>query len=187
MLNHPPHERTVLAMMKRQWASVMTGLAMLALFVGCDTVSFKGSGTRGTVAAEQWPFAPVSMRVHPFTSLEDLAAEEAVVLEARLELLDQTGDVTKGVGDWRFELYADGRPGRGSGEARRRLSRWEAAMTSLEQNERHYDPITRTYAFRLRVTEQLPTDRPLILVAQLTDPQGQRLLAEGEVEYAGRD
>lgn len=149
-------------------------LLALASAGGCDAVSLKG-GSRTLVQTGEWPFAPESMRVHPFTALAQQNGRR--VLEVRIELLDQLGDVTKGVGDWRFELYAQ--PGRT--RSRERLEVWEAEMNTLEQNERHYDPITRTYAFNLRVVEPLPDDAPLSVVAQLTDLQGRRLLAEGEV------
>lgn len=165
-------------MLRLQTLSVAL-VALMTALVGCDTVSFKGAGARASVPAGEWPFAPVSMRVHPFTAIEKQGEGEdaALVLEARLELVDQLGDVTKGVGAWRFELYGD----RGRGQSRERLEVWEAPMTTLAENARHWDPITRTYAFRLRLSEQPDIDRELTLVAQLTDPRGNHLIAEGEV------
>ncbi len=53
--------------------------------------------------------------------------------------------------------------------------RWDAALLTLAQNQRHYDPITRTYSFKLKLTEPLPSGRKLRLDVQLTDDTGRRM------------
>lgn len=117
------------------------------------------------------------MRVHPFTSLEINESEGGMILEVRMELLDQLGDPTKGVGDFRFELYAS--PSTASREGQeKRLFFWEAPMTTLEQNRQHYDPITRTYAFNLRMPDAPPANEKLKLVVQFTDARGHRLVVQ---------
>src|ERR1051325_10494207 len=68
---------------------------------------FKGDEARERrVKLGGWPFQPVSVRIHPFTSLR-LAGMGGPSLDARIEFIDPAGDVTKGVGDLRFELYAE--------------------------------------------------------------------------------
>jgi len=134
------------------------------------------------MTASAWPFAPVAMRVHPFTSITFDPEQNSLVLEVRMELLDQVGDVTKGVGDFRFELYADKLKAslRGVDE---RLNVWDGPVSTLEQNRQHYDSITRTYSFKLRLDPAPPADQKLRLVAQFTDPSGKRILAEAPLSY----
>ncbi|MEX2670850.1 MAG: hypothetical protein WD294_01940 [Phycisphaeraceae bacterium] len=165
----------------RNGSLTVGAMLLLVLAVGCNGVSFKGTDGSADAALEAWPFKPVSMRIHPFTSLQPVEGEEALILEVRIEMFDQLGDVTKGVGNWRFELYTQ--PGRASQRSRERVEVWEAAMTELVQNERHYDPITRTYAFKLHLEEQPPIDQPLSVVAQFNTPSGERLIADSEVSY----
>ena len=177
---------------------LMAGLIVLLTSIGlsgCDSVAFRGTAGTATLSADDWPFVPVAMRVHPFTALayepnaeadaDDADEARMLVLEARLELMDQLGHATKGVGEWRFELYVE--PRAASRQARQRLEVWQAEMMTVEANSRHYDPITRTYAFKLRVIDPPPTNASLTLVAQLADPRGERLLAEGPVEYRAAD
>ena len=159
-------------------------LVLLAVLAGCGSWSFKGDQVRprgpGLAA---WPFAPVSMRVHPFTTVRFDPRRGALVLEARMEMLDQFGDVTKGVGDFRFELYSATE--RGASGDRRRLALWEAPMATLEQNRRHYDPITRTYAFDLKVLDHPPEGGPLLLVVHFADAAGRAHQAEAKLGFGG--
>jgi hypothetical protein len=162
-------------------------LAALLAVLGCDSMAFKGDAVVHEPAANAagWPFAPVSMRVHPFTSINYDPELQSLVLEVRVELVDQLGDVTKGVGDLRFELYAEEdkasqkMPGV-------RINQWDAPMTTLEQNRQHYDAITRTYAFKLRLNSPPPAGQKLRVVAQFTDVAGHRLMAEGTLNYTPR-
>jgi hypothetical protein len=183
--------------MKQRWMRVIASAAGLVAggVGGCEqveqaadgigeAVSFKGGTTPGKPIdlAAGWPFAPESMRVHPFTSIGLDARDGALMLEARVELLDAAGDVTKGVGEFRFELYADHAAASRRGQDQQ-LNRWEAPLRTLEQNAQHYDPITRTYLFKLRLDPPPPTDQRLKLVAQFTDPTGRRLRTDGPVSH----
>jgi hypothetical protein len=161
-------------------------LGMAACLNGCGGVDLKGGHPIEEVyrGASAWPFVPVAMRVHPFTSIEYDQQDKAVVLEARVELLDRLGDTTKGVGDFRFELYDAARTAGASAVDQNLLYSWEAPMTSLEDNRRYYDPITRTYYFKLRLDSPPPGGSPLRLVIQFTTPGGKRLSAEAELSGA---
>jgi len=163
-------------------------LALVLTAGGCNNgLPFRGNSATGGGASGtpmgDWPFTPFAMRIHPFTSLTTDEASGEQVLDARIELLDPVGDVTKGVGDLRFELYSQPPTASREGE-RQRLQQWHATIAEISDNRRHYDAITRTYSFRLKVTAKLPRKVHLTLKAQFTDPTGRRLHAEAPLSYA---
>ncbi|MHB1156107.1 MAG: hypothetical protein ACYC26_04630 [Phycisphaerales bacterium] len=150
---------------------------------GCGEVRLKGGrdADQQYQGATTWPFVPVAMRVHPFSAIEYEKATGTFVLNARIELLDRAGDITKGVGDFRFELY---RAPREAGLATREGTleySWEAPLVTLEENRQHFDPITRTYLFRLKLDQPPQSGTKLVLVTQFTDPGGRRLSAQAQV------
>jgi hypothetical protein len=104
------------------------------------------------------------------------------VLEARIELIDRLGDVTKGVGQLRFELYLAPASASQRGQDHR-IAFWDVPLDSLNANAQHWDPITRTYLFRLSLDTPPPPSVPLRLQVQFTDPGGKRLTADGTLEY----
>lgn len=187
-LLEPPHPAVyALVMTMQRTVGCVAGFA-LALAVlgaaGCELWQFKGD--RAVEEVEQvnphaWPFVPVAMRVHPFTAIESDEENHAVVLEARVELLDRAGDMTKGVGRFRFELYRT--PGRASSDPVQdeRLYAWDVPMATLDENARHYDAITRTYAFKLKMDRLPPPGTPLRLLVQFDNAHGPRLGAEAEL------
>lgn len=160
--------------------------ALLGLLGACGEVRFKGERPDGNAAmtAAAWPFVPVTLRLHPFTTFVPATEDEPAVLEARIELLDQQGDVIKGIGQWRFEVYAMGERASQAGQERQ-LYVWSVPMVTLAENRRHYDPITRTYSFNLKFDQPPPTERKLELRVQLTDPAGNRLTTRGELGVGG--
>lgn len=167
-------------------------------------MTYKGGRPSNDVLSDQtpWPFRPASIRLHPFTQISqtelgvasdseqaksqaknpDQKAGVMLMVDARVELLDQLGDVTKGVGSFRFELYDVGASAAHQGEDLR-LQKWEAPLLTLEQNERLYDSITRTYWFRLPLDEAPPANRPLKLAVQFTDQAQHRLMSEIRLSY----
>ncbi len=120
-------------------------------------------------------FEPVSLEVHPFSSVSFDRRDRGWVLEARLRLLDRLEDVTKSDGVVRLELY-DVPAVASKAEGGRRQGVWEAPLHTLNQHRRHYDPITRTYVFRLKL-DRRPAPR-VRLVAQFTHLNGQRMMSE---------
>jgi hypothetical protein len=161
---------------------IISAVALAATLSACDGVSFKGGSAIDDGGGAAWPFVPEAMRVHPFTTIGPAGSGESMLLEVRMELLDQVGDPTKGVGDFRFELYKIAAGAAREGEDVR-LFQWDAPMTTLEQNRRHYDPITRTYTFKLKLAEPVAPHQRLRLVVQYTDQRGHRLTAEAPMTY----
>ncbi len=150
---------------------------------GCDSV-FKGGPATSASATESWPFAPVAMRIHPFTSVVSDPQHRTMVLEIHMEMLDPQGDVTKGVGHFRFELYeAKEKSARTDEDVR--LYMWDAPMETPEQNQQHYDPSTRTYVFKLKLEQPPTAGQKFRIAAQLTDPSGKRLIASAPLKYSG--
>jgi hypothetical protein len=151
-------------------------LVTTSIFPGCH---FKGANGPAGGNGRDWPLRPVSMRVHPFTSLTSEGG--AAALDARIELFDPAGDGTKGIGTLRFELYAEAPTEGRQGDARR-LFHWDASIATLAENREHWDPITRTYRFLLKLDRRPPDGRRLRLHVQLDAPTGERLTADGVVE-----
>lgn len=160
--------------------SILLLLVSVTMLAGCSI--FKGSPSPLAAAPQPWLFSPVVMRVHPFTTFAYDKAAGAYVLDARIELQDRVGDSTKGVGDFRFELYEEKERASQEGEEVRQAV-WSAPMTTLEQNQQHYDPITRTYVFRLKLTQAPSEPQKYKLIAQFTDPEGRRLSASAPLHY----
>ena len=99
------------------------------------------------------------------------------------EDLEALGVSSSGGGNsFRFELYRVA-----AGAAREgvnvRLFQWDAPMTTLQENRRHYDPITRTYTFKLKLEEPVAPHQRLRLEVQYTDLHGHRLTAEAPMTY----
>ena len=61
--------------------------AVVAFVAGCADVQFKGERAAGdaALAAEAWPFVPVTLRLHPFTTLTPATDKTPAVLEARID------------------------------------------------------------------------------------------------------
>ena len=162
----------------RNTALIMLGLALLG---GCQ---FKGADVaRRGGSAGAWPFGPASVRVHPFTSLKlsGNGSGGSGLLDAHVEMLDVEGDVTKGVGEMRFELYAEAYAEAGHGTGRR-LHQWQASIATIEDNRHHWDPITRTYRFPLQLHALPPRGQRLVLHVQFDSADGQRLMADAVIE-----
>lgn len=156
-------------------------VAMAGMVVGgCETIDLKGGRTGDGVAADRWPFAPVSMRVSPFTSVRALEGDGGAELDLKVELLDQVGDPTKGVGEFRFELYAAGPNVELS--PRSPLYSWRASIATIKQNQAHYNATLRTYEFRLAMRSVPEGQTPLRVFAQYTPRRGDRITAEAMIE-----
>jgi len=178
---HPP-VRTLTGM--RELAAIILAGLTIGWMAGCDRIELKG-GRDAVPRIDRpttWPFVPVEMRVHPFTAVEVDRDDAGVRLEARIETLDRLGDVTKAVGDFRFELYHMP-PGVYETPAEGKLLyQWSAPMNTIEQNRRHWDSITRTYLFKLQMDRLPRVTGRLLLVAHFTDPGGRHLAARAVVE-----
>lgn len=147
-----------------------------AIFFTASNCTFKGEKMRERhLEAGVWPLRPVAMRFHPFTRMKQVDGDW--MIEARLELTDVAGDVCKGVGEFRFELYADPATESRSGNERR-LYQWFVSIERIPDNTRLWDPVSRTYRLDLKLDAPPPEKPRLRLTAQFDTPTGERLLAE---------
>ena len=149
--------------------------AIIALFgvAGCSTPSVRaapitsasGPGAfvapdEGPIVDARWPFWPVRMRLHPLTMLSVDPDSDQQIIEARVELLDQFGDTTKCMAQFRFELH-DHKP---QSAADQPLREWNTDLRDLETNRLHYDQVTQTYLFRLGLDEGAIAGEPHLRV-----------------------
>lgn len=124
----------------------MGGVAGVALLAGC------GSGPGRDWKSELWqdvepsyPFLPVRVLVHPLTRA-GLDASGGRTLRVHFVFLDAWNDSVKTVGRVQVQLFASGR---WQGEAIEPVAWDEINLSDLEANQRHYDPITRTYVLEV--------------------------------------
>ena len=121
---------------------------------GAPITGASGSGSfvapnEGPIIEARWPFWPVRMRLHPLTMLSVDPDSDQPIIEARVELLDQFGDTTKCIAQFRFELH-DHKPQSMNEPA---VREWNADLRDLDTNRLHYDQVTQTYLFRLGLDE----------------------------------
>ncbi len=127
-----------------------------------------------------WPFVPISFRIHPLTRFTDTASTNKRVIESRIEFYDSQGHNTKGLGTIRFELYA--RDDLGSGSTRvGRLAMWEPTISAIEANTLHYDDITRTYLFLLEIDPDISLPATGILMCTVIMNDDKRIQGQTEI------
>ena len=129
---------------------------IIIMMSGCgrgveDTLNDRIAGEIGTATgtvSARWPFWPTRMRIHPLTSLSLDSNDGDPFIEARIEFKDRFADVVKSDAQFRFELH-EGKPDQGPGKP---LRIWNVDLRNLEQNELHWDTVTRTYLFKLTLS-----------------------------------
>lgn len=107
-----------------------------------------------------WPFAPVSVRIHPLTRLRIDDRTERPVIEARVELLDVDGMTTRGLG---FLTLMLGRSYQG-GIAPEDVIEWDCDLNDLSTNRLRFDDVTRTYLLRLDLNAGDVPEQPVVAV-----------------------
>jgi hypothetical protein len=116
-----------------------------------------------------WAYAPVDIRVHPLSRVKfnDTGGEARV--EARIELLDQDGFSTRGIGDLKLVLSGSSEMGSHT------QVEWECDLSTVAMNGKQYDCVTRTYLAHLQLVSS--DDIPLepVLYAQFKMPDGRSL------------
>ncbi|MFP4144568.1 MAG: hypothetical protein ACOCTI_07510 [Phycisphaeraceae bacterium] len=158
----------------RSWRIGVATLLLVGLVVG-GGCRFKGepAGADSLAAAGAWQPRPVAMRIYPSTRF---ASEEGQhLLEARLEFSDEMGDSIKAAGRLSFGLYAAAPAG---GALGRELYRWQVDLLTLEDQQQHFDPVTRTYLFRLKLDRPIATTQPTTLRVSFTPAGNQPRLSE---------
>lgn len=166
--------------------------AVAFVMLACLGCAWKGGATQHPRICDQmWQIVPVRIRVYP--SSHFTRDQDQLILEARIELFDEMGDSVKGAGIWHFELYAHEQTGELSpsgivtSSTRRPIAAprasdellysWDVTMLSLDQNQRFYDPITRTYLFRLNLEDGSTSPTAVKVHIIFTRPDGKRLQA----------
>ncbi len=135
----------------------------------------KGAGpTARTLDADAWTAQPTAIRIYPTTRF--VGENGVLLLEARIEVFDQMGDSFKTSGAVRLEISAAGEtPGVTTGQL---LYRWDLVLNDLEAQQKFYDPVTRTYLFRLKIDNADVTQRRTRLGVTWQPPAGPRLTDE---------
>ncbi len=122
-----------------------------------------------------WVAEPEGLRIHPSTRFVEEEGER--FLDVRVEVVDVFGDSIKHAMRYRFELWAGGL----GGTAQTRVEDWEAeAMTAIQQRSA-YDPVTRSYVWRLSIDPPLTELLRPRLLALAQTPDGKRLQAEANL------
>ena len=155
-------------------------MVLVGLLVSMGCV-WKGGEQRSDfkqhVGNQIWQVGPVRMRVYPSTRfVED---QDFSMLEARVELLDEMDDSVKGVGEFRIEIFDRPRGGN-PGVGQRRYS-WDVSALTLADQRRHYDMITRSYLFRLKLEDQATAHRETVLQVTFISPEGKRLKTRSDL------
>lgn len=105
-------------------------------------------------------FHATDVRVHPASRY--VKEGEGLMLEARIELLDQFNEPIKDVGVMEVELRVLGPGGRivRDDEGRQRGFRWQFDLSTPANQQQYWDPIARAYVLPLKITEQGDADLP---------------------------
>ena len=154
-------------------------------FESTDTDDVEMAAAVPAPADATCPFRPITLRIHPLTRLLPSVDSDsaAPMIEVRLELTDQFGDTTKGLGSLRLDLFEGGNGGNGGGGGRgggrglsgpgRHLLSWEPEFLEVEANARQFDRVTRTYVFSLDLAAGVEFSQRCILQATLTTHDGE--------------
>ncbi|MFG0252326.1 MAG: hypothetical protein ACF8NJ_05565 [Phycisphaerales bacterium JB038] len=138
-----------------------------------------------TLRGSNWPFQPTRLRIHPLTRIgsdtDETTGQVEYFIDLQVDLIDQFGHSTKGLGELRFELLSGG-----EAERSQRLEVWRIDITDLEVNTLHYDWVTRMYRFNLTLpSRHLAQHRRFRLQAFKLLPNGNRLQHEAVIEVEG--
>lgn len=150
---------------------------LLTLCIALSGCAFKGdlaNEARREQAGNSWRPSPVSVRVYP--SSKFARVEDQLIIEARVELIDEMGDPTKSSGILLFQLKTTGHVS-GSSDSKQ-LYKWDINLLTLEEHKQAYDPITQAYLFRLKLDQKSAPNVPTTLQVTFVRPQGQRLDAQ---------
>lgn len=150
---------------------------VLSVLHGCGPEEGLPRVARPQATPGVWHPAPDQMRIYPATRF--VQDQGQLVLEARIELLDAMGDSIKGAGRFHFELI--GPPHLGRSVSDRKLYSWDVPLLSLEDQQRAYDRVTRTYLFRLKMDQKYMPRGVATLKAVLMPSAGDRLEAQAKL------
>lgn len=128
-----------------------------------------------------YPYTPARLNVHPLTRFISEGRDGSPRIEAHIEMLDASGDESKGWGELLLELYRESGPVEGVG-ASEQIMRWTIDLSDADRNTEAYDRVTRTYRVTLRgLPATLRPSDPLILKALLITPDGKQISASRRI------
>ncbi|MHC5114329.1 MAG: hypothetical protein ACYTGP_07865 [Planctomycetota bacterium] len=155
-------------------AAIVLVLSVLACG-GCETTKggVRGASSTHADGSPRWPFWPTDMRIHPLTRIAADADGAETVIEARLELVDEDGHTTKGVGVVTCELIS-----RGDDTV---VAFWELDLNDRAVNRERYDEVTRTYLIPLELNDATVLPERPELRARFASTDGQVFEAKLQV------
>jgi hypothetical protein len=121
-------------------------LLALSSVAGCGAPPGAVIDRSGSGSDASWPFWPQRMRIHPLTRITVDPTSEDLVIELRLEFTDRDEVTTRAVGQAYLALFLDP-----ADIPLSPVQKWEIDLQSLDANRVHFDLVTRTYLFKLRV------------------------------------
>jgi len=120
---------------------------------------------------------PREIKLHPFTGTRTFDAAGGIRgIDVRVQALDAYGDATKAFGEFRFELF-EFVPNRPDPKGNR-VNLWNNDLLDPKVNLVHWDPITRTYAFKLQWFNGIPVGERFVLTVTFASPYTDRLFDE---------
>ncbi len=125
---------------------------------------------------QAWRIKAAQVRVYPSTRF--VRIDEQLLLEARIEFLDELGDSIKASGTFVFEVFDAGRVV--DAVDAKRLYSWRVEMLTKKANAEYYDPVTRAYLLRLS-TEALPANQKQVVFRVTFDRPNDRSLTTSSV------
>lgn len=169
------------------WSMAYVPQALMCMLLAAVCAPGCGDATPPAGGIEVKPplslMLPHTIRIHPFTALR--ALEPGVRgLEVRIEALDAYQDTTKAFGTFRFELYAF-KP-YSSNPKGALIESWEVDLMNPRENVIRWDPITRSYVFKLGLNESVLAGRRLVLTAAFESPYSFNRLFAPEYEFVAQ-
>jgi len=150
-------------------AGVVPAVVAACLLAGCSGPTPGGDHPlagppRSAARPADWPFWPRSVRIHPLTRLVE-ETDGTNHIEARIEFLDRQGDGTKASGSVDLALFDERR----GPEDRRAIDYWASDLVGDAADAENFDPVTRTYLFKLQVVPEVFDLRPVLYVRHDSD------------------
>ncbi|MFK7959689.1 MAG: hypothetical protein AB8G96_04120 [Phycisphaerales bacterium] len=109
--------------------------------------------------AAAWPFWPESVRIYPLTRVVHDESSDRWYVEARIEFLDELGDSSKACGTLELAIFDEPSSG-----GRTPIDSWTTDLRTVPLNARSYDPVTRTYLYKLDVPSDILDQDPVLYV-----------------------
>ena len=153
-------------------------LVLLGMLPAC-TSSHHVDRAQIAQATQDWPYAPVAIRVHPISRIKIDRDTSQAMVHARIELLDVDGFSTRGPGDLTLILSGQSE----DGVMLMSQTEWHCDLTDPVNNRQYYDEVTRTYQAVLELSPNLSIPWEPSLRAVLKLPDGQSLSDSRRVRF----